>query len=385
MPISKWDGYTLFVIISTIIVSTIFMGVATKRVYRKSLNTNTEIYDEKWKFSAIEKLLLILSLATVVSVIGLQTSNSDYDTYSYLYNYEYHLSYDLLRPEGLFRAINKFIYDHVGEFQFVILITSFITNCFMFNSVIYYSLHSKVNPKYTLFIYLSIYMLVSFGMLRQICAVSIVIYSLRYIRKKQYLKYGLFTLLALGFHVTAIISMPLIAFSVLNIRSKDVKLLYKTIIVVVFYLVVIFSNQILSVIGVLLGRTSYSDYYAVESIGIGNLVYRIPILIFLLIFRTTIKNSPLYVRMFSSLVLFEVLLCFTYYFIPMLGGRLQYFILFGYAIVIPYCVSEINKKNGHPFLTGLIVYGYGLYYILNQLLTTGWITEYLMPINFYSF
>lgn len=385
MPISEWDGYTLFVILSTIIISTFLMGCATKRVYREQICVEAETYDEPLKFSAIERLFLFLSFVAVVSVAGLQMSNSDYDTYSYLYKYEYHLSYDLLRPEGLFKAINKFVYDYLYEFQFVILITSFITNYFMFNNLIYFSLRSKVNPKYALFIYLSMYMLVSFGMLRQICAVSIVVYSLRYIQKKQYLKYVFFTLLALGFHATAIVSIPLLIFSAMNTKSKDVKLLYRIIIVVLFYFVAIFSNQLLSVIGELLGRTNYSDYFAVEPIGLGNLVYRVPVLVFLFIFRTTIKNSPLYVRMFSGLVLFEVLLCFTYYFIPMLGGRLQYYILFGYAIVIPYCASKITKENGSLFLTGLIAYGYGLFYIFNQLLTTEWITKYLMPIKFFEF
>lgn len=385
MPISEWDGYTLFVIISTIIVSTTFMGLATKRIYRESLIIDVETSDQKCRLKGIELLFLVLSFATVVSVVGLQMSNSDYGVYAYLYKYEYSLSYDLLNVEGIFRAINKFVYDYLHEFQFVIIITSFITNCFMFNNVMYYSLRSKVNPKYALFIYLSMYMLVSFGMLRQICAVSIVIYSFRHFQKKQYLKYAFFTLLALGFHVTAIISIPLLVFAAINVGSKNIKLLYRIIIVIAFYFVSIFSNEILSAIGVLLGRTEYSDYFAVESIGLGNLVYRIPILVFLCIFRKTIKNSPIYVRIFSGLVLVEVLLCFTYYLIPMLGGRLQYFILFGYAIVVPYCINEMNKKSASKFTTGLIVYGYGLYYIINQLLTTGWITKYLMPIKFFRF
>ena len=385
MPISEWDGYTLFVILSTIFVSTFFMRCATKRVYRESLNGHAETYDYKHKLNSIERLFLILSFLTVVSVVGLQMSNSDYNSYLDLYRYAYNNSYNLLQTEGLFRGINKFVYDYLHEFQFVILITSFITNCFMFNNILYYSLRSKVNPQHALFIYLSMYMLVSFGMLRQICAVSISIYSFRYFQNKQYLKYAFFTLLALGFHVTSIISIPLLVFAALNVRSKDIKLLYRIIIVIAFYFVSIFSNEILSAIGVLLGRTDYSDYYAVESIGLGNLVYRIPILFFLFIFRTTIKKAPMYVRMFSGLVVLEVLLCFTYYFIPMLGGRLQYFILFGYAIVVPYCIQEMNKKRTSKITTGLIVYGYGLYYIINQLLTTGWITKYLMPIKFFGF
>jgi hypothetical protein len=386
LPISTWDGYTIFVILSTIIVSTIFMGFATKRVCQLQINANSDEEIRKYRLNTFEKLCLLVSFFSVVIVAGLQMSNSDYESYKALYLYEYSKTYNFFQLEGLFRAINKFVYDYLDEFQFVILIVSFITNIFMFRNVLYYSLRSKVNPKCALFIYLCMYMLVSFGMLRQICAASIVIFSLRYIQKKQYFKYAFFTVLALGFHATAIISVPLLFFSAMNVKTKGIKLIYRITIVIAFYFVAIFSNQILAVLGELLGRTTYSNYYAVESVGLGNIVYRIPILIFLLAFGTIIKKAPLYVRVFSGLVLFEVLLCFTYYFIPMLGGRLQYYIIFGYAIVIPYCIHNINSgKNGSPILTGIIVYGYGFYYLFNQLLTTEWITKYLMPISFFEF
>ena len=386
MPLSTWDGYTVFVVLLTIIVSTFFMGIATRRVYRIRLNTIVDTNDTKYGFNILEKICLFLSFATVVIVVGLQMSNADYETYNSLYKYTYSYSTinDYFRIEGLFRAINKFVYNYLHEFQYVILIVSCITNIFMFSNIIYYSLQSKVNPKHALFIYLSMYLLVSFGLLRQICAASIVIFSLRYIQQKH--KYVFVTVLALGFHATAIISLPLFLFSAINIKSKDIKLLYRIATVIGFYFVAIFSNQILAVVGRLLGRTNYSDYYAVESIGFGNIVYRIPILIFLLVFSSIIKKSPVYVKMFSGLVLFEVLLCFTYYFIPMLGGRLQYYIIFGYTIVIPYCLNRISdKKNSLPMWSNLIVYGYGFYYLFNQLLTTGWITKYLMPIRFFKF
>jgi hypothetical protein len=157
-------------------------------------------------------------------------------------------------------------------------------------------------------------------------------------------------------------------------------------IVVAFYVVAIFSNQILSFLGQLLGRNNYADYSAPEAIGLGNIVYRIPILLFLIVFWRVIKESPKCVKMFSVLVWLEILVCFTYYFIPMLGGRLQYYTMFGYAIMIPYCFKNIIKdKNISALLSGIAVYVYGFYYLFNQLLTTEWITKYLMPIRFFEF
>lgn len=386
MPISTWDGYTLFIIIGTIIISTFFMGLATKRIY--GLQRDNIIIDDEFKynFNIFEKICLLISFGTVVLVVGLQMSNSDYQSYKELYQYTYSKSYNLFQLEGLFRAINKFVYDYLHEFQYVILIISFITNIFMFSNIIYYSVRSKVNPQYAIFIYLCMYLLVSFGMLRQICAASIVIFSFRHIQRKQYIKYAFFTILALGFHATGIISLFLFLFSAVDIKSKDLKLLYRIGIVVAFYITVIFSNQILSLLGTILGRTDYSDYHAVEAIGLGNLIYRLPILIFLCLFGSIIKKSPQYVKMFSGLILLEILVCFTYYFMPMLGGRLQYYILFGYAIVIPYCLKVIGKgKDISPVIASFLIYGYGFYYLFNQLLTTEWITKYLMPIQFFIF
>lgn len=384
MPISTWDAYTVFIIVLSITASTFFIGLATKRIYRISLmDRNHE--DIEYRLNYKEKVLLVLSFISVVLVVGLQMSNSDYFTYKSLYQYTYSQTYNLFQLEGIFRTINKIVYDYIHEFQYVVLATSCITNVFMFNNVIYYSLQSKINPKHCFFMYLSMYMLVSFGMLRQICAASIVIFSLRYLPRRQYIKYAIFTILASGFHATAIISILLLLFSAINIKIKNIRLLYRIVVIVAFYIVVIFSNQLLSLIGALIGRGSYSDYFAPESIGLGNIIYRIPVIIFMIVFRTVIKKSPVFVRMFTSLVMLEVLVCFSYYFIPMLGGRLQYYILFGYAIVIPYCIGTINKnRNVSSYQTSLIVYGFGFYYLFNLMLTTEWITKYLMPIQFFS-
>lgn len=359
------------------------MGIGTNRVYNQIISDKTVV--AKYKFRFFEKICIFISFMLIVLVAGLQMSNSDYEAYKYLYTYEYSHGFNLFQVEFLFRAINKIVYDYLHEFQFVVLITTTITNLFMFNNIIYYSLHSKVKPKYVLFLYLCMYFLVSFGMLRQICAASIVIYSIRYIYTKKYIKWLICTFLALSIHATAFINFIFLLFAAINIKSKTIKNIYRFIVVIIFYLFAIFSNKILITIGGELGRSGYSNYYAVESLGLGNIVYRLPILAFLFVFRKVIEKSPPYVKLFAVFTLLEALVCFTYYFIPMLGGRLQYYILFGYAILIPYCMDNITRRNYQLPISNFFIYGFGLYYLFNQLLTTEWITKFLMPIKFFKF
>ncbi len=389
-----WDGGTIVVIFSTVILATLLMGIAMRREFAQRVaagigETEGFRYHLRW----YENLCLFLSLSIVILVAGLQMSNSDYPVYKDLYRYEYSKNFNLLQPEFIFRTINKVVYDGLHEFQWILLIVSFITNVFMYNNIIYYSLKSKVPPEQTLFLYLSIYYLVSFGMLRQICAVSIILYSYRYAANKQYIRYLFFTLLAFGFHATAIVSIAIMLFCAIDIRSKKWEVVYRASVVAVFYLVAIFSKNILSLLGELLGRPNYIDYFTGERIGLGLLAYRVPILAFLFLFRQEIAKAPKYVKMFTHLLLFETLISFTYYLVPMLGGRFPYFTLLGYAIVIPYCLNSISKtravsletRAASPIAACLCIYGYGVYYLLNLLRTTAWITEYLMPIHFFGF
>lgn len=385
MPISTWDGCTFVIVLLTIVIPTILCGVATKRLYEIKVNSHFETEDCRLKFIPYEKLLLFLAFAIVVCVVGFQMSNSDYSVYESLYQYEYSKSYRLFGVEGLFRAINKFVFDYFHEYQFVPIFVSIITNFFMFHNVIFYSLNSNVRAQYVMFLYLVLYLLLSFGMQRQICAASIVIYSYKYLEKKQFIKYFLLTFLALEFHSTAVISFLLCFYIIVSNKANNMRLLYRTLVVVFFYVAVIFSNQIISLIGSLISRSNFTEYYAPESIGLGNIVIRIPRILFLLYFKKLINSSSKYVRLFADLLWLEVIVCFSYYFVPMLGGRFQCYTLFGNAIVIPCCLKSIGNTQESKIVSRILIYGYGFFYLIYQLLSTSWITEYLMPIRFFHF
>ncbi len=389
MSFSEWDIQTVLIVFGTIWCATFLLFCATNRNDTCNIISQSNS-NKKAHYNLLEKILILLAYLLVVLVAGLQISNSDYATYQRLYEWKYSTEFNLVQLEFLYRLINRIVYLIFDEYQYVPLIVSAITNYFVFRNVIYYSRLSKIRAHHVLFIYLSVFYLVSFGMIRQIAAVNIVIFSIRYILKKEYIKYLFWTFIALGFHSTAIFSLILVAYAIINSKSQNKKILTRVLVIVGFYVAVVFSQQILELFSVLANRTesgSYDMYLAPETIGFGNIVMRIPLILFLICFKKSIKSSPNIVKYFSSVLVLEIFIVFTYYVMPMLGGRFQYYVLFGYAILIPYCIQSLfNQKKSIDCraITSISVYTFGSYYMISLMLTTEWVTAPLMPIKFAS-
>lgn len=99
------------------------------------------------------------------------------------------------------------------------LICKFITPSFQFLlaivSVIIILLYARAIKEYSPFIWLSLilYVLInyypSFFLLRQYLAMGVFLYSLKYVVKREPVRYGICMLIALSFHTTALIAMPL--------------------------------------------------------------------------------------------------------------------------------------------------------------------------------
>ncbi|WP_423826660.1 EpsG family protein [Seleniivibrio woodruffii] len=97
----------------------------------------------------------------------------------------------------------KLIYDIGGEHQLFFFIYALLTVFFTFEFIKYFS----VNYFYSVLIYLSfgMYYFASMNQIRQYLAVSIFLYSLKYIYERSLLKYSLFICLAAIFHKSSII------------------------------------------------------------------------------------------------------------------------------------------------------------------------------------
>lgn len=367
MPVSTWDLYTILLLLFVLFFCSFTYSLAGKNIV---INVNNSKLD-------ISKLFYFISLLTIILVVGLQKSNSDYDSYSYLFKYEYGRTLNIFQTEYIFKFLNYIVYQIIGEYKYLTLLIALITYTFFYKSVDYYVNKLNLSRFNCMLMLLTLYMLVSFGMLRQICAASICMYSLRYLEQKNIKKFLLFFFIAFGFHTSSIFLLVL-AIIIYPYKSNKVRIFSLMLVALLYYSLFFNANLILSFFHNLSSR-DYSLYSESTQIGLGNLVSRLPIIFLLFIFRRTINNSNDTLMFLVKIIVFEILTVFTYYVFPILGGRIIYFVLFCRSVLIPYVLKNGIKEKKFG---ALLIILYCLYYFFNQLITTSWITEFLMPIEF---
>lgn len=366
MSISNWDIKTVIIIFSVIFLVSYLYSLSDKNIklviFNKKINLNRFFY--------------YLSLIIIVGVVGLQQSNSDYDTYSYLFKYEYGPNLHLFELEFIFKSLNYLIYQFFGEYKYLTLSVAFITYLYFFKSINYFSEKLELKKFQCMLLLMTIYMLVSFGMLRQICAASLCFYSLKFYDQKIFSKFLFFVFAAFGFHMSTILFL-LIAIYAYRYKNKTINRL-KHGIILFYYLTSTNSNLIINFIGKLSNR-DYAFYSTFNGFGLGNIISRLPIIIVLFTFSKLLNNSNDTVKVFLNIVIFEIIGVFAYYFFPILGGRLIYFVKICYIILFPYILKKGTKE--HKF-SNLLIAIYCVYYVVSELLGSYWIAEPLMPIKF---
>lgn len=215
----------------------------------------------------IKKSIFFLLLLTAVIVAGTRIGvKGDYYNYLAIFNAYYSFndifSYASHSKEPLYMLLSVLSHAYLNvEFFFVII--SFISICFTFKSYCKYT-------RYYLFsisIYLSFFFIVrDMGAIRAGVAYSIFIYSLSFLYDKQYIKYLLLIVVACGFHMTAVLALPMSIFIVYGMKRK---ILFFSIVLSVAVNITGFSDFIVRSMSMMpLGILAYkiSSYLATESL-----------------------------------------------------------------------------------------------------------------------
>lgn len=203
----------------------IFMyGVLLVIAEKRSLHVplSSAISDNRWR--AIRKVfnntkgklicILIGIQLFVISAIRVDTG-FDFDDYKNIFLEISNLSIKdfLTFPiEKGYELLNAIIAVFTQNFQWVVIITSFLT-IFLLTIVIY-----QYSKYYTLsfLLYIPFFYFFTLSGIRQGLALSISLISFRFLKEKKFFKYLLVILLAASFHYTALVMIP--AYFVLNIK-----------------------------------------------------------------------------------------------------------------------------------------------------------------------
>lgn len=141
------------------------------------------------------------------------------------------------------------------------------------NIPIFYFCKRYVNSKYTflLIFFLLHFYEVNFEPLRQSCAMAMILWSLPYLQKKKYIKFYIFSLLSVGFHYTAIVSL----FIPLACRFKlcSVKVVITCMAIFLLSAILkIYLGNFIDMLSYSLGYTKFDNYQNHDGLNINGVI-----------------------------------------------------------------------------------------------------------------
>lgn len=315
---------------------------------------NSYSYEKKHKFNNIFFYILI-SYIFIFCSIRLNVGG-DWKVYLLTFNQssEYHIYDLLLKKEFLFKLINFTTYFFANNIFF----TNLIFATLFFFSILPFFLSQK-NPGFCLFIFIPLgIFILHLGFIRQSLALSFIFLSIYLSNIKKYKLSSVFILISIGFHLSALLFIPVIFGYIFKIKISFNSLLYFTIIT--FFLIIVFLiyshyNEFQFDLKFAKNFFPESRIYRLilsyiidnESLSFG-LIYRIiPTFIsFLLFIILYSENRNLYHNLWETF--FYILILFIFLFIVLkfytLADRLNYFILPFQIIIFSKFFNSIKKQ-----------------------------------------
>lgn len=280
---------------------------------------------------------------------------------------------------GLLNYIANLLF--AGRDWSIFFLSSLIIMFFIFLTITYYEKYLSI--PLSLFIYFMLYYLLTYNIVRQMIAVSIILFSYRYIMEHKFAKYVIWVIIASLFHKSAIVC---IFFYLLSFKKDNGSKYMKYL----FYLIICISPVIIGPILQLienLGFISlYSDRYDIEfnGIGFGFLLDVIPAVVPALIFRKNIRNrNPEFDILINISLLTIPLRMMGYY--QYWAIRLMHFSSIVQIILIPILIQSIKSKRERVICYIFFIAMYLIYFIYNFVINNdGEVFPYQSIIPFFN-
>ncbi|HHX70946.1 MAG TPA: EpsG family protein [Gallicola sp.] len=337
--------YSYILYFSSVLFASIFGGLAQRF---SSKNKKGKVIPNKfyWYFS-----MLILFF-----IMGFRSTTVGVDDQNYLlsYNMANNTSivdyYQVYTTEPAFYLLYRLVYVVFGNFQWVIIISSFIT-VYCFYKAIAYEIET-ISLSLAVFIFSCTQYFYYFGIIRMGLAVAIIVVAYRYILENKKKKYIFMVILATLFHYSALFSMILLFIKPDRIKKSTI---FKIVLIIpsAFFAVRLFVYPFIT-------SSRYAGY--IESSGIIDYKF-ISALPFLLLFMIYYKGIRKNTNLHFYFILFLIKIT-TEAFMPIIGiGRMVWYVNLCLAFLLPATV-RINRDYLMKFiiLSLIIIYCFGYSY-----------------------
>jgi hypothetical protein len=351
----------------------------------------------------LNKVLTVFSVVIIVFFIGLrfETGGPDWMSYQSFFKALEPISDLMFNPSEV-----HFIYDHGFEPLFKLYSScikvltgnyiwlNFISSVLTFS--ILFSFFSKASPYPVLSLYLyfcTVALLGDMTIVRQMIAVSIFIFSLKFIVNKNLYKYLLCCFVAIMFHYSAIILVPVYWLSQYFSKAR----FYIPLMLAAALVSLVFTNSIVVMLDYLLNGFSWGfaitlklKQYLLEAgetsvnIGIGSLE-RIIVLIFIIKYsKVIIRKYPVYGKLIISLSVMNIFLSVLFLNFPMFYMRFRYYFIFSNSILYVYMFTMFRQRlllMGTFYVYGLLWVSLVIFSNANQYLPYTNFIEYVFTNN----
>lgn len=311
------------------------------------------------------KIFLMITGIQLFAISGLRGSSVGTDTFSYLQIYNNFLLFDTINYTRLepgykfLMVIASFISENP---QLILIFTTFIIIFFIFIGIY----HTSSSIWLSVFLFIALYYFYnSFNGIRQYIAIAFVFYGYQFLLKKQFKKYLICILIAVSFHTTALITLPLYFLG-------KMKLTLSTLVVLIFSIILVSLSldKIIQIVTQYVPK--YAGYldsmYLTESGGImSSVVTGSFVLLGLYVYLTEKVNRQFEIEFTIIIIALILSLTSMYGYIGL--NRIAWYLTIYSIIFIPNSINLIRSKQKKLFLTFIIILvglAYNLYFLYHN-------------------
>lgn len=263
------------------------------------------------------------------------------DYRGYAYNFSYLKENDLPRIEYSFKLIVEIAHMLELNQQFVFFVYAAITYIFIFLGVKYFDDKGKFGHIIILLV-LQYFLFNGFNTIRQMAAVAIFFYSIRFIVNRKFLKYCIWIIIASFFHKSAVICFLFYFF-----LNMDIKKLAALLIVSPVFLITDLGNKLLSLYITLTGSewfdfylTNYNDKVEISG---GKVMLIFYVLALILTFTSNKLKLESNEKIILNLFIWYIILLFITL-SSVIATRMLYYPMVSLLLVFPLLTKYVQGK-----------------------------------------
>lgn len=325
------------------------------------ITTILSVFASRLKLNQFSTFLIIIIIMILSLFSGFRGPFVGTDTIRYIMHIDAWQNgfYNAYPTEPGLRFISILTSKIIEGPSLTLIVVSIIINLLIIYRL--WSLRFEISFGFSVFLYSSVYFIMTFSGIRQWLALSIIFFAIKYLFEMKYIKFSLFVLFACLFHNTAVIGLmlPILDMLLSKLKYRKQKVTFLLFILLIPFIVVL-ENSIFNFV------SQYSNLYNnINWNGSTGMMIWLKVFIGLLIFFSFNKrdfyNPELYVRVLGIYYV-GLLITIPGYYIANLSRIGLYFMLIE-LILFGLIVKSNNKKKSQIFFMIIFIYTMALFLI----------------------